>query len=57
VNGEAFGLPLNQPVEHSGACPDCDATTEMVEVTPRVFVLTVSHDPTCPTLHRMEATA
>lgn len=48
----AFGLPLGEIVEHSGACPDCDASTRLVEESPRIFRLTIMHDDTCPTWRR-----
>lgn len=34
-------------------CPDCLSDSELVEQAPGVFVLTVAHDQTCPTLRRM----
>lgn len=33
-------------------CPDCDSDAELVEREPLMFVLTILHDPTCPTLRR-----
>ena len=36
-------LPLDN------ACPDCDADTMLTEQSPRVFVLEIRHDTTCPT--------
>jgi len=37
-------------VQHSGACPDCDADVSLTEMAdaPGVFVAEVRHDPTCP---------
>lgn len=34
-------------------CPDCASSSDLVEQAPGVFVLTVAHDDTCPTLRRM----
>lgn len=34
-------------------CPDCQSASELIEQAPGVFVLTVAHDDTCPTLRRM----
>jgi len=35
-------------------CPDCNADTELVEVSPGVAVLEVRHNDTCPTYRSMQ---
>lgn len=35
-------------VRIEGGCDDCDAYSELVEVEPRMWVLAVRHDATCP---------
>ncbi len=35
-------------------CPDCNAITRAVKVTPNLTILQVLHDDTCPLLHRLE---
>jgi len=49
MNGEAFGL---KPGPVAGACPDCSATSELVEIDSNVFVLQIAHDISCPELAR-----
>ena len=44
MSGEAFGIRVAD-----SACPDCDADTTTVEVSPNLFVVEVRHDDTCPT--------
>lgn len=36
-------------------CPDCGSQTRGEEVSPGVVHVRVFHDPTCPTLARIEA--
>lgn len=50
----AFGQNLGRTTPHSGACPDCDATLRLVEEDPGVFVATIFHDATCPSLAARE---
>lgn len=38
-----------------GGCPDCNAYQTVVERAPSVYVVTVHHDETCPTLRRIES--
>lgn len=45
---------LNRRVRHAWACPDCDADTRMVMMSPGVYKLEVLHDPTCPWLRARE---
>lgn len=35
------------------ACPDCAATTELVQLSPGLAELTVHHDDTCPNYRAM----
>jgi hypothetical protein len=35
-------------------CPDCSATARGVEIEPRVTVLQILHDPTCPAFRARE---
>lgn len=51
VRRTAFGMPLGEVVEHSGACPDCDADARLTEWEPGVYRLEIRHDDACPT-HR-----
>lgn len=32
------------------ACPDCNARARLIEVKPKVYVLAIEHDATCPLL-------
>ncbi len=54
MSGEAFFRPGT--LEHSGACPDCDATTELVDHGHGLWLLEIRHDDTCPTYRRLLAT-
>jgi hypothetical protein len=36
-------------IRFAGGCPDCDAWQEMRRQPDGVYVITISHDPTCPT--------
>lgn len=45
-----FGEALPQLI----ICPDCNSTTEMVELAPNVYTAAVIHDDTCPWLNRKE---
>ena len=37
-------------------CPDCLSETAIVHLGDNIHVVQISHDPTCPTLARIEAT-
>jgi hypothetical protein len=58
MSGESFFYTPTERVvgvrEHSGACPDCDATTALVQIGKGAFVVQVRHDATCPWLARHE---
>lgn len=51
---DAFGRYIGKVTSHSGACPDCDADLAMTEEEPGLFVATVLHDDTCPTLKEIQ---
>lgn len=36
-------------------CDDCLATTELEEISPKVFSLVIRHDGTCPTYQAMQS--
>jgi hypothetical protein len=40
--------PARRNIELITACPDCDSTVTVTEVTDRVYNSTVEHDATCP---------
>lgn len=42
------------PVAHD--CPDCLSDTNIVHLGSNIHVVQISHDDTCPTLARIEAT-
>lgn len=37
-------------------CPDCLSDTAIVHLADGVHLIEISHDPTCPTLAKIEAT-
>ncbi|GAA4191961.1 hypothetical protein GCM10022219_11570 [Microbacterium oryzae] len=39
----------------TGLCPDCNPESRTVEIAPKITVLQVVHDDTCPTLRAREA--
>lgn len=47
------GARLAQAVGDAHRCPDCAATTSLVEAVPGVYSLTVAHDATCPAYQAM----
>ena len=49
--GEVLAALIGQRIP--GGCDDCDAYQTMQTVD-GIFILSVHHDDTCPTLHRIE---
>lgn len=42
--------PARRDIEQFVACPDCNSTVTITEVTDRVYNSTVEHDTSCPWL-------
>jgi hypothetical protein len=46
--------PTPEQLRELLACPDCDSTVELHELTPGIISAGIAHDPTCPTYQQIE---